>query len=411
MRRNSVVAPLLLIGIGLLFLAHNVYPNLALATYVGRYWPWILIAWGGLRSVEILWWRSQGRALPSYGLSGGEWAIAVFVCLLGAGLHTADGFAANWPNRFRINGVDMLGEPYDFPVALERPCGKAPHILLDKFRGDIKLTGVDAGAAGDRVKLSGTKSIRSMDPKEAQRFSENATIEVTGDANDLVLRADSSRATYKLEINVPRGSRVEIHGEGGELNVEDLAGVVLISARGDVRAKNISGPTQITIRRGDVHLEAARVAGQIEVSSGDIEATQVTGPLRISARSGDVKVGPVSGTVDIDVQRGDVEVRAGVPLGAIDVKARTGDITLALPADAPFNMDGSTNNGAISSEFSQLKSESRGRTGNIRGSVGSGSTGPSLQLHTQRGDVAIRKATAVVGSSAGNTSVLEKIEQ
>ena len=52
MRRTSVVAPLLLIVIGGLFLARNLYPDLPLLDYLARYWPFLLIIWGGLRLAE-----------------------------------------------------------------------------------------------------------------------------------------------------------------------------------------------------------------------------------------------------------------------------------------------------------------------------------------------------------------------
>ena len=53
MRRTSFVAPLLLIAIGGLFLARNIYPEMPLSIWVSRYWPLILIVWGLLRIVEI----------------------------------------------------------------------------------------------------------------------------------------------------------------------------------------------------------------------------------------------------------------------------------------------------------------------------------------------------------------------
>ena len=44
MRRTSFVAPLLLIAIGALFMARNLYPDLPLLDFTARYWPAVLIA-------------------------------------------------------------------------------------------------------------------------------------------------------------------------------------------------------------------------------------------------------------------------------------------------------------------------------------------------------------------------------
>ena len=102
MRRSSVVGPLLLIGIGALFLARNVFPELPLLDYLARYWPFLLIAWGGLRLLEILIWAVTGKPLPMRGLSGGEWMMVVFLCFVGLSLQAVRGFTDWLPgNSFR----------------------------------------------------------------------------------------------------------------------------------------------------------------------------------------------------------------------------------------------------------------------------------------------------------------------
>src|SRR5262245_33245275 len=117
MRRSSIFAPLLLIGLGLLFLARNVYPDLPLLDYLGRYWPFLLILWGGLRMVEIVYWSSTGRPLPDRGVSGGEWMLVLVLVCFGATLHTALGFS-NWFPRggITLGGLDMFGESFDYPI-------------------------------------------------------------------------------------------------------------------------------------------------------------------------------------------------------------------------------------------------------------------------------------------------------
>jgi len=45
MRRGSVIGPLILIGIGALFLFRNLWPEIPLADMISRFWPFLLIAW------------------------------------------------------------------------------------------------------------------------------------------------------------------------------------------------------------------------------------------------------------------------------------------------------------------------------------------------------------------------------
>ena len=46
MRRGSVIGPLILIGLGVLFLFRNLWPEIPLVDLISRFWPFLLIAWG-----------------------------------------------------------------------------------------------------------------------------------------------------------------------------------------------------------------------------------------------------------------------------------------------------------------------------------------------------------------------------
>ncbi len=65
MRRGSVIGPLILIGIGGLFLLRNLWPEIPLVDIIAKNWPFVLIAWGGLRLIEILMWSMMGKPIPA----------------------------------------------------------------------------------------------------------------------------------------------------------------------------------------------------------------------------------------------------------------------------------------------------------------------------------------------------------
>ena len=65
MRRGSVIGPLILIGIGGLFLLRNLWPEIPLVDIIAKYWPFVLIAWGGLRLIEILMWAIMSKPIPA----------------------------------------------------------------------------------------------------------------------------------------------------------------------------------------------------------------------------------------------------------------------------------------------------------------------------------------------------------
>lgn len=467
MRRTSFVAPILLIAIGGLFLARNIYPEMPLLDWVAKYWPLILIGWGLLRIVEIVSWAASSKPLPRRGISGGEWVLIVFLCLFGASLHAVRGFSNWWPNHIvQLNGLGFLGgERYEYPVSADKACSRTPHIVLEDFRGDAKINGVEAAGGADQVKVIGHKTIRSMDQTQADKSNDAAPLEISGDPNNIVIRIREDQAqrferiSATLEITVPKGSSVEFHGRTGDLDVSDITGSVNVTSdNAGVRLKNIGGAARVDLSRSDVvhmsgvkgdveikghgsdielediagsvnvdgtyngtielrklakplrfngprtNLSMEAVPGEVSMSLGDFNGSKLTGPTHLTRRSSDVEISDFSGPLDISLERGDLNLSPGSPMGSIQAHLRSGDIRLSLPAAAQFSLNASTNNGEVSNPFGGgFKVEASGRKGALRGSVGSG---PAIDLETQHGDITVQKAVA-----AGGNVPLEKLEQ
>jgi hypothetical protein len=71
------------------FLINNVKPDLNLFSLVATYWPFLLIAMGVLRLMEILAYAASSRPLPPKGLSGGEIFLIILVVIVGTGIYEA----------------------------------------------------------------------------------------------------------------------------------------------------------------------------------------------------------------------------------------------------------------------------------------------------------------------------------
>src|SRR5262245_16543923 len=233
MRRSSIVGPLLLIGIGSLFQARNVWPELPLLDYLARYWPWLLILWGTLRLAEILIWTGADKPLPRQGVSGAEWTLVVFLCFVGVSLHAVRGFT-DWLPRSGINmgGLDMFGESYDYPVAGEQQTSKSPRVILSGFRGNARIVGTDSMV----VKVNGHNTVRSLDKAGADRANSEAALNITGDANQVTIRTNQDRVgggqrvTGDLEISVPKGATIEAHGRSGDFDFTGIDGNIEVDA-------------------------------------------------------------------------------------------------------------------------------------------------------------------------------------
>src|ERR1700744_3905881 len=89
MRRASVIGPLILILIGLVFLSRNFWPEIQIGELIAVYWPYLLIIWGVLRLAEIVVGPMSSKPLPRNGVSGGEWVLVIFLCIFGSAFHAA----------------------------------------------------------------------------------------------------------------------------------------------------------------------------------------------------------------------------------------------------------------------------------------------------------------------------------
>ena len=450
MNRGSFVGPLLLIAVGSLFLARNVFPELAFMDYLARYWPYLLILWGGLRLVEIFVWASAGKPLPVYGISGGEWGLVVFVCMIGLTANAARGFS-NWLPRgnFTMGGLDMFGESYDYNVAGEKASSKTPRVVLQTFRGDARITGADV----DSVKVTGHNTIRSMDKNDADRANSSTPFEVAGDANQITIRTNQDRVSLTqrvssiLEITVPRGASLELHGRRGNLEItgvngtvdidsdnagvrlENIAGAVRVDVRSSdvVRATNLKSSLDIKGRGGDIEIDniegqvnvngsfsgitqvrnvakslhyngpftdltMEKIPGTLRMSVGDVTAHGLIGPFHLSTtRSKDVELTDITNSIDINLNRGDIRIHPGAgPTPKMDLQTRRGDIELSLAPNAKFDLDGVSERGEALNDFgTPLVQTSLRRGATIKGSNG----GPTIVLETKQGAVRVHKAS------------------
>lgn len=450
MRRSSIIAPLLLILIGAAFLVRNVWPDIPLADMVSRYWPFLLIAWGGLRLLEILTWAATAKPLPRSGISGGEWVMVIFLCIIGSAMYSAR--HATWlPNGRSLRGLVVnMGESYDFPLApAEKSVTSSPRIVIESFRGNARISGID----GSAVKVGGRKTIRSFEQSDADKANGQTPLELVPQGDQLIVRtnqdriSDTLRITEDLEITVPRGASIEAHGRFGDFDIREIAGTVdVVSDNAGVRLDNIGGNVRVEVRKSDIvrattvkgavdlkgrgqdvdlqniegpvsingdfmgqvqfrnlaqplRLEGAhtelhfeKLPGQVHMALGDFSANNVIGPVRLSSRARDVQMSDFTQSLELNLDRGDIELKPGAtPLPKMEVRTHSGDIDLALPATSKFDLKATTTHGEAHNEFGSpltVQEDHRGAT--ISGNV---SGGPQLQLQTERGQVTVRKAS------------------
>ena len=452
MRRGSVIGPLILIGIGALFMLRNFWPEIPLGDILSRFWPLLLILWGGLRLLEILFWAATSKPLPRNGISGGEWVLVFFICIVGATAYTARHYANWFPNTRALRGmvVDM-GENYDFTAeSVEKPCAKNCRVIIESFRGNAKVVGTDTSL----VKASGRKSIRSFSQTDADQANRQSPLELIVQGDQIIVRTnqdrvnDNLRVSSDLEIAVPAGASIEGNGRYGDFDIQNVNGAVEINSdNAGVHLENIGGNVRVDTRKSDIiraagvkgsielkgrgqdvelqdisgqvnvngtylgqiqlrnlaqslryegpqlTLNLEKLPGQIHMGLGDLNGANIIGPIRLSARSRDVQLTDFTQSLDLNLDRGDVELRPGKTVPRMEVHiARNGDIDLALPAAAKFDLKATTERGEAHNDYGPpLAIDDSHRGAVIEGAAAGG---PQIRLETSRGTLTVRKASA-----------------
>lgn len=122
----------------------------------------------------------------------------------------------------------------------------------------------------------------------------------------------------RYEVIVPRDLAITIESENGALAVSDLADPVTIRGQnGTVTVTECTGPIDIRTDNGDQHVSTST-------------------PDRLTSRTG-------NGKVDISLDESPSELTA---------TADNGRVNITLPGDAAYNVDISTDNGAVDNQLS-----------------------------------------------------------
>lgn len=451
MRRGSVIGPLILIGIGVLFLFRNLWPEIPLMDLIARFWPFLLIAWGAIRLIEISFWWMTRKPLPRNGISGGEWALIFVICIVGAAIYTAHNAPSWFPTGRAWRRVVMnMGESYDYTLApVEKPCASNCRVIIESFRGNAKIT----GAAVTTVKVSGQETVRSFQQNDADNANKQTPLELIQQGNQIIVRTNQDKVSdhvqpnADLDISVPAGSTIEAHGRYGDFDVqgvngnvniqsdnagvrlENLGGNVLLDTQASdtIRAVDIKGNVELKGRGDDVELQNVgglvtvngvyvgeiqlsklaqplrwedplnslafeKLPGQVHITRGDFSGNNIVGPLRLKAHSADVQLSDFTQSLDLTLDRGDIDLKPGNSVPKMEVHTRSGDIDLALPAGAKFDLRASTDHGDVNNDYGDgLHEESSGNSASIEGSTGAG---PQLRLQTGRGTVTVSKASS-----------------
>lgn len=444
-RRYSVVGPLFLLGLGLLFLLIETGRlSWGRATlWYGHWWPLLLIGAGLVMLAE---WALNGRRGALLG--GGMVTLLIFLGSVGwtAGqvhdhLHF-NGENFNGWSPFLGDLHEEEGAPASSAVAADGT------LLIHNPHGDVSVTGASEDG---QVHVTVHKELRGNNDGDLARSRQVLQPGFTGSPAALELSVGEAEGSHAdLQVTVPRGVTLTVDASHGAVTVAEMHAPVSISAgRGEINLNGITGPVTAHLRDrngslsahsvtggvsvdgrggdmnfsdiagpvamqgeffGTTHLErvngavsfdtfrtqfkAARLDGDLEISSGSgdapLQGQAILGPLTLHTRDRVITLDRVQGNVDVHNANGSVSVTSVGPLGTVSVQSTRGSVDVGVPATAAFTLSAQTHDGSIENDFGLPTAKGDDRP-SVSGTVGHG--GPAITLHTDDGDVTLRKST------------------
>lgn len=261
------------------------------------------------------------------------WRAILQLSLAAAFVNTA-ALADEWSKRFAVSGK--------------------PDLRVDANDGSVTVRTWDRKEIEARVTTAGWK----IAPAEVQIVDRQS-----GDRVELEVRIPHrpfsvvfGRRSIRVELQVPRDLKSDIHTGDGSISVQDLRG-------------------QTRLSTGDGRIEADSLDGTLDANTGD-------GKIRVRGRFDLLTLHTGDGSIEADASSGSRM--------SSEWSIRTGDghVTLRLPASFSADLEVRTGDGRIQSDLPVTVSGTR-HEHELRGKLNAG--GPLLIVRTNDGSIRLER--------------------
>lgn len=295
LRRTSIVGPLLLIVIGVVFLLIQTgrLPAVAFWDWYGRWWPTILVGAGVILLAEWAWdqYRLRDPNAPQYRrtLGGGVFLLLLLVAITGiAGRQ----FHNHWGGDDRLwsglhigpdNIDEFLGDKHEFDQTLDLPMNSGSALEITNPRGDVTLSGTSDDG---HIHIAVHKQVYSRSDSDAD-----------SKAQQLQPRSETGGSTLNLSLPAVQGGRADL-----VITLPSASAATIVADRGDIHVASIKAAVTATANHGDIDLSAISGPAAAHINSGaaSISAHSLASGLSIQGHAQDLTLSDINGPIDIN---------------------------------------------------------------------------------------------------------------
>jgi DUF4097 and DUF4098 domain-containing protein YvlB/uncharacterized membrane protein HdeD (DUF308 family) len=403
---RSPLVGMLLIIVGVLFLAARFQPGLNALQVYGRYWVLLLVVFA---SVELVRYYSHHHTEgpPPRVLT----PIRVLVVLLIVVTGVIANRAANNPSvlsALRLPGLlsglrdSVVGETYAFTdqSVINNDIKPGMRVSVNNSYGSVKITG---GSSTVRATL--VKGVRGWSQDDARKIADRIHLLVSQTTDGLTITTNRDQVneqfTTDIQIEVPSYVGVSVTDSYGSVTANGIQGGLTAKAsygqadltgiKGDVNlalsycevtASNIEGDLTVT---GAKRARISNVVGAVELtagtaSNGVVELRDISGPVHVNAPFCRIVAQGLDQTAELKTEHASVDVSGAADLVIdaphSDVRARN--------IDGDLRVSSSNSNLQLSSIAGELEVQAEQCSVNAEDVKG------SVAIETTHGDVVVK---------------------
>jgi len=455
MRRGSIVGPLIVIALGIVFLlvqmgrldGHQVWE------WYGHWWPVLLIGAGVVMFLEWMFDRymqtDPSRPVYRSGMGGGVFSLLLLLVIAGvlfSGFRRGNG--TFFDHSFGLNQNDLdqfLGDKHESDQTIVQTFPAGASLSVDNPRGDVIVSGT---SDDNQIHVAMHREIYSRSDSDADRKAQQLTPQINTSGNTMTLTVPAlPGGRADLTIAVPPTAAINVTANHGDVQVSAIKAAVAATANhGDVQLSAITGTVSAHINNSDSSFSAHSITGGLTIEGrgqdltlsdlsgpvtingdffGSSHLEHIRGPIKFHSTRTDMQLGRLDGEADIS---NNADLSASEVVGPLTLSTRSRNISLDRIAGnvSVTNSNGFVNvtnapplgdvtienrNGDVTLTVPEhagfsvdaqttdgdlmndfaLSTQGTDTHKNFNGTIGKG--GPTLRLTTSHGDISLKKAS------------------
>ena len=295
MRRGSVLGPILLIAIGVMFLLiqtgrldHDRFWG-----WYGHWWPLLLVCAGVVVlaewAIDQFLLRDPQRPMYRRSVGGGVIVLLLLFVLTGViSSHVHEfpsGYSKMFPGyHFDQNSFDQLfGDKHESDATLDLSFAPGDSLTVVNPRGGVTVSGT---SDDNQMHLAIHKQVYARSDGDAETKAKQ-------------FNPDNQYRNSAWKVTMPA-----LDGASGDLviSVPASTAVNVTADHGDIHITSIKAPVFATANHGDIDLSAITGQASAHINSGgsSISAHSIDGGLTIQGKGEDVTLADISGPVTVN---------------------------------------------------------------------------------------------------------------